>query len=225
MVDLVNTLISECLERQAPLKRVKITRLPAPWLHAADIRQLQAERDKLRLDAHNANNDESWAVFRAIPKKIKVGIGKTKRSFFMTVLSSKRPKQVRRVIHRVLNPSTIPLRTDPDQLNKYFIATNERALSTTPDATSDLLELAKSLPEHSKRSFKLCHVIFEDVMKEIHYLRSDCSTRVDEIPVKFVKLVSILPVLSPLLCLINATSTVVYLRGPVCARVVSFARK
>ena len=76
MVDLINTVISECLDRHAPQKRVKITRLPAPWLHAADIRQLQAERDKLRLDAQNENNDESWAAFTAIPKKIKVVIGK-----------------------------------------------------------------------------------------------------------------------------------------------------
>ena len=90
----------------------------------------------------------------------------------------------------MLNPSTSPPRADPDQLNKFFIATNERTLGTTPDATSDLLELAKSLPEHSQRSFKLCRVTFEDVMKEIHHLRSDCSTGVDEIPVKFVKLIS-----------------------------------
>lgn len=63
-------------------------------------------------------------------------------------------------------------------------------LGTTPDATSDLLELVKSLSEHSQRSFKLCHITFDDVMKEIHHLRSDCSTVVDQIPVKFVKLVS-----------------------------------
>ena len=85
MVDSINTLISECLDRHAPQKSVNITRLPAPWLHAADIRQLQAERDKPRLDAHNADNDESWAAFRAIPKKINVVIGKAKRSFFMAV--------------------------------------------------------------------------------------------------------------------------------------------
>ena len=42
----------------------------------------------------------------------------------MAALSSKRPKQVLRVIHRVLNSSTSPPRADPDQLNKYFIATN-----------------------------------------------------------------------------------------------------
>ena len=123
-------------------------------------------------------------------KKIKVVIGKAKRSFFLTALSSKRPKEVWRVIHRVLNPITNPLRADPDQLNKYLIGTNERTLGTTPDATSDLLELAKSLPEHSQRSFKLGHVTFEDVMKVIRNLRLDCSTGVDQIPVKFVKLVS-----------------------------------
>ena len=88
------------------------------------------------------------------------------------------------------NSNTSPLRADPDQLNKYFIATNERTLGTTPDATSDLLELARSLPQHSKRSFKLCHVTFESVLKEIRHLRSDCSTGVDQIPVKFDKLVS-----------------------------------
>ena len=115
----------------------------------------------------------------------------------MTALSSKRPKEVWRVIHRVLNPSTNPLRADPDQLNKHFISTNERTLGTTPDATFDLLELAKSFPEHSQSSFKLCHATFEDVMKEIRHLRSDCSTGVDQIPVKFVKLVSE-PIAGPL---------------------------
>ena len=186
------TLIVECVDRHAPLKRVKITRPPAPWLHAPDIRQLQAERDKLRLEAHNKNNDVSWAAFRTTRNKIKVVTGKAKRSFFLNALSSKRPKEVWRVIHRVLNPSTSPLRADPDQLNKYFIATNERTLGTSPDVTSDLLELARSLPEHPnvQRSFKLCHVTFAEVMKELRQLRSDCSTGVDQIPVKFVKLVS-----------------------------------
>ena len=96
MVDLLNTLIVECVDRHAPLKRVKITRPPAPWLHATDIGQLQAERDKLRLEAHNKNDDVSWAAFRTTRNKIKVVIpsGKAKRSFFLNALSSKRPKEV-----------------------------------------------------------------------------------------------------------------------------------
>ena len=112
MVDSINTLISECLDRHAPQKSVNITRLPAPWLHAADIRQLQAERDKPRLDAHIAYNDESWAAFRAIPKKINVVIGKAKRSFFMAALSSKRPKQV-----SIVCLTVVPVPQEPIQIN------------------------------------------------------------------------------------------------------------
>ena len=113
MVDLLNTLMVECLDRHAPSKRVKITHPPAPWLRATDIRQLQAERDKRRSEAHHKNNDESWAAFRTIRNKIKVVISKAKRSF-LNALSSKRPKEVWRVIHRVLNPSTSPF-------NKYLL--------------------------------------------------------------------------------------------------------
>ena len=93
MVDLLTSLIVECLHRHEPLQRVEITRPPAPWSHTTDIRELQAERDKLRLDAHNANNDESQAAFRAIPKKIKVVIGKAKRSFLWRPSPQNAPKR------------------------------------------------------------------------------------------------------------------------------------
>ena len=94
------------------------------------------------------------------------------------------------------------------EVRLYFIATNERTLGTSPDVTSDLLELARSLPEHPnlQRSFKLCHVTFEEVMKELRHLRSDCSTGVDQIPVKFVKLVSE-QLAGPLTHIINACIT------------------
>ena len=179
MVDLINTLISECLDRHAPLPRgymrlisdsYKLREINRDWMRTMRIMMNHGLLSGLSLKRLR------WLL--------------VKRSFFMTALSSKRPKQVWRVIHRVLNPSTSPPRADPDQLNKYFIATNERTLGITSDATSDLLELAESLPEHSQRSFKLCDVTFEDVMKERHHLRSDCSTGVDQIPVKIVKLVS-----------------------------------
>ena len=49
--------------------------------------------------------------------RIKVVIGNAKRGFLNT---SKRPKEVWRVIHRVIHPSPMPIVADPDQLN-YFI--------------------------------------------------------------------------------------------------------
>ena len=71
--------------------------------------------------------------------------GKAKRTFPNTTLSSKRPKEVWRVIHRVIHPSPRPISADPDQLNRYFIKTTERTLGTVLDETTDLVDLTRSL--------------------------------------------------------------------------------
>ena len=41
MVDALNSLMKDCLDRHAPLRRVKVTRPPATWLQTEEIRQLQ----------------------------------------------------------------------------------------------------------------------------------------------------------------------------------------
>lgn len=59
MVDSINTLTRECIDRHAPIRRVKVTRPPAPWMQSEQIRQLQAERDRLRAETRKNVNDES----------------------------------------------------------------------------------------------------------------------------------------------------------------------
>ena len=107
-------------------------------------------------------------------------------------LSSKRPKEVWKVIHRDLHPSPKPLREDPEKRNRYFISTAARTLGTKPDSTHDLLELVRSFPDQADElfTFAIRNVSKGEVLKEISCLRSDCSTGVDQIPVKFVKLAS-----------------------------------
>ena len=39
-MDALNSLVTECLDRYAPLKKVKATRLPAPWMVSDEIREL-----------------------------------------------------------------------------------------------------------------------------------------------------------------------------------------
>ena len=105
-------------------------------------------------------------------------------------LSSRRPKEVWKMIHRVLHPSPKTLREDTEKLNRDFISTATRTLSTKHDSTHDLLDLVRSSPNQADEmsTFALRNVSSGEVLKEISRLRSDCSTGVDQIPVKFVKL-------------------------------------
>ena len=89
MVDALNSLVSECLDRHATLKKVKLTRPPAPWMLSDEIRELQTTRDKLRAQARCSGTDETWTAFRAVQNRIKAVIGKAKRAFQNTTLSSK----------------------------------------------------------------------------------------------------------------------------------------
>jgi len=93
MVDVLNSLMKDCLDRHAPLRRVKVTRPPATWLQTEEIRQLQKEQDQLRAEAHKKGGETSWAAFRDVRNKIKSVVGKARRSFLANALSSRRPKE------------------------------------------------------------------------------------------------------------------------------------
>ena len=112
-----------------------------------------------------------------------------KRTFLTTALSSRWSSEVWRVIHRVLYPCPQPLRENPDTLNNYFISRTERTLSTEPDDINNH-DLIQRFPQHDGHSFMLRQVSPKEVIWEIGKLRMDCSTGVDQIPVKFIKLVA-----------------------------------
>ena len=141
MVDALNSLTKDCLDRHAPLRRVKVIRPPAPWLQTEEIRQLQKDRDQLRAEALKKGGETSWVAFRDVQNKIKSVVDKARRPFLANALSSSRPKEVWNVIHRVLHPSPKILREDPEKLNRYFIFTATGTLGTKPDTTHDLLDL------------------------------------------------------------------------------------
>ena len=71
-------------------------------------------------------------MFRHTQSKLKKVIKKAKRSFMITALSSKQPKEVWRTIHHVLHPSQLPLCADPDDLNGRFASMAEHVTSSSP---------------------------------------------------------------------------------------------
>jgi exonuclease III len=145
-VDLFTSLIKSCLDRHVPLQRMKITRPPAPWLQADDIRQLQSERNKLRHLAHESKSESVWEKFRAIRNLIKTKIKKVKRAFYQKALSSRKPKEPWQTIHRILLPNPQSIKMDPEVLNKHFSSTSQRLLGSTPTSSTDLQKLIDSFP-------------------------------------------------------------------------------
>ncbi|CAB3996159.1 Hypothetical predicted protein [Paramuricea clavata] len=59
-LSIFNDLLSECLNRHATLKRIKVTHPPCPWLQSDELRKLQSERNKLKVLAHKSPTDTIW---------------------------------------------------------------------------------------------------------------------------------------------------------------------
>ena len=146
-LEILNSLLTECIERHAPLRRYRMTRLPAPWMNCEEIRDLQSKRNKLRYEAHKTHSDTSWNAVWLVRNKLKTVIRKARKSFMETALSSSNGKKVWRVIHRVLKPTQQPLRLDPAELNIAFGSTASRTLNTEVTTSDDLVKLISNLPE------------------------------------------------------------------------------
>ena len=167
------------------------------------IRELQARRNHLRKQAHQDNSAESWQLFRPVQNELKCLVNKTKKTFMRRALSSKRPEDVWRVIHRILHPNPQPIRACPNKRKGHFAQTAQRTIGTQPENTNQLYDLLKCLPNTDNPSFVLNKVTPNEVMTQIGEMRSDCSTRIDQIPANFVKPVASY-LASPLAHIINS---------------------
>ena len=202
----LNSLILECIERHAPLKRIRVTRPPAPWMKCPYIKDL-GERH-CRYEAHNTPSDTNLDYFRSV---LKAAIRTSRKAFIEKVLYSNKSSEVWKVIHRILKPSPKPLRFNPDTLNGHFASTAQRTLNVNATPYVELTELIENLSDDSDYHtlFNNCPVSREEVFKAIKTLRSDCSTGADQIPTTFVKLVAD-NLAGPLTRIINGCITEAY---------------
>ena len=81
---------------------------------------LLQKRDILRKRANRSQNVQDRDQFKAVRDELKSKIKNAKRNFYQKALSSRRPKEVWKTIHRILNPDRSPLKEDPNKLNEQF---------------------------------------------------------------------------------------------------------
>ena len=115
-LEIFNALITQYLEDHAVLKRIKITRAPAPWMKDLDIVSLQNQCREWRHKCHQPNNSETdWEKFRYYRNKLKKSIKTTKKLFYRKALQSKKPKEVWSIIHRILSQNQKKITSSPEK--------------------------------------------------------------------------------------------------------------
>ena len=131
---ILSSLIKECIDRHAPLKLTKVTRPPALWLKDPAMAEFKEQRDRQRSAARVSNNNkETWEKFCAARNCLKESIKSTKRNFMERVLSSKKSKEVWKVIHHILHPSPQRITMQPHKLNNFLLHPQPNApLASTP---------------------------------------------------------------------------------------------
>ena len=203
-LDVFNELILSCIDKHAPLKKVRLTRPPAPWMRDLDISKLQNECRSKRFLAHNENNETNWISFRTARNALKAKIKSAKNIFYKTALSSKKPKEVWKFIHRILNPAKSKIDFDTQKLNTHYISTATRLLDSDRYSLEDLNNFIKDLPVvNSPNQFIVSKVSYEQVLSELKSIRSDCSSGYDNISMTFLKPI-IDYIASPLTYIINS---------------------
>ena len=82
-------MIVECIDQYAPIKQIKCTRPPAPWLKSLDIQQLISECNRKRDLAHLTQKTSDWTAYRAVQNKLKHAIQTTKKKFLTSAQVTK----------------------------------------------------------------------------------------------------------------------------------------
>ena len=168
-VNVLNQLITDCIDNHAPIRRVKLTRPPAPWMKDLRIGFLQTNRNRLRRKVKRNHNEMDYQELKATKNQLKSAIKQTKRAFVKKLLSNKNSSETWKVINKVLHPSPKAIKVDPDETNEFF---NQTAIRTTGKEASEIKNsFIYDLPENPN-AFNLHEVSYQDVEKAIKKLHS-----------------------------------------------------
>lgn len=92
-VDTLNAIITPGLDKHASLKRTKLTRPPAPWMNVP-TQKVFNRNVKICVILSNLIHNVKPLTYLEIRNDLKRSIKKTKRTFTIEALSSKRPQEV-----------------------------------------------------------------------------------------------------------------------------------
>jgi hypothetical protein len=177
MLITLNSLLRTVIDKHLPLKVIKVTKPPAPWM-TDDLKRMIIKKHKLyNKYKKNAQLKEQFTV---INKLVKGATEEAKQNFITDCLANPTTRGVWNVIKRLLTPNAPTLNHNIDNLNQHFITTSER-INARP-----ITHQPPNLQSNSG-SFIFQTVTQEEVLYFFKKLKLDVSTGPDLIPIKFIK--------------------------------------
>jgi hypothetical protein len=177
MLSTLSSLIKTVIDKHAPIKIIKISKPPAPWLKN-DIKMLIKQKNRLhkKIKSNHLIHDK----FKNINKLIKSSIKEAKQSYIEDCLTHSNKKGVWNVVNKLLRPYDNPIKHNLNQINLHFVNTAQRVLGKTPQNQD--LDLS-----NNTGSFKFQKVQNETIEHLLSHIKTDTATGSDQIPPKFIK--------------------------------------
>ena len=171
-VTILNKLIIDCIEKYAPVKRIRLNRPVAPWIKDDSIINLKAQLEHHRHKVRASKEENDRKNYQVTQNKPKKTIKTTKVAFLRKAMSSKNPKEVWGTVNRILTKQQTRIKHHPRDLNNHF-TTLASKLINKENAPSKLSDIS-SIQENSN-GFKIPHSNYDQIKKIILGLKNNCS--------------------------------------------------
>ena len=93
-VTILNKLILDCIEKHAPIKRIRLTRPVTPRMKYKSIMNLKTQLEHHRHKTRACKEENDRKNYQVTRNKLKKTIKTTKVAFLRKAMSSKNPKEV-----------------------------------------------------------------------------------------------------------------------------------
>ena len=143
------------------------------------IATLQRPCREKRFQAHQTQTASVCNEFRNARNNLKGKMKLTKKSFYQRIFASKQPKEVWKLVHRILHPKI-------NKINKHYQTTATRILGIKPMPFDKIKQLLRDYPV-AENQFNFKHVTRDQILKELKSIRNDCSSGYDNLPILLIK--------------------------------------
>lgn len=192
MVEFLNENIISIFNINAPLRTVRVTKPPAPWL-TYNIREMMKVRDKAFNKYKMSKSLAHWNYYKDLKNEVNYAIRREKKAYMEFTLAQKNSKSTWNALRslKILNKDNkydIPNNLlDLDLINTHF--TNTHLINKTATQIN-ITEQYKNAQASQNLLFEFASVEKKDVIKCLNSIKSN-SVGVDLISLKMIKLVSI----------------------------------